>query len=141
MRLQTIVDENGRRNSTNRRIQLRKSKRKNLTIGAGVTTTKIIMSEDGHYAVGVEFSEKRRTKQWVDHLSKEVILSAGTIGTPQLLMVSGIGPKDEHKIVHMDLPGVGQNLTDHLACLIYYVTNKDLEYIKHEVKVGPTFYQ
>jgi choline dehydrogenase-like flavoprotein len=67
----------------------------------GVTTTKIIMSED--HAVDVEFSETRRAKQWVVHPSKEVILSAGTIG---------IGPKDEHKIVHVDLPGVGQNLTD-----------------------------
>lgn len=147
VRLQTIVDENGRRHSTNQAYLTKDvRKRKNLTIGVGVTTTKIILSEDGKTAVGVEFAQKKGAKAWVVHANKEVIISTGTINTPQLLMISGIGPREElekHKIpVKANLPGVGQNLTDHLACgLIYYGKNKGLEYLKHEVKVGPAFLQ
>jgi choline dehydrogenase len=147
VRHQTIVDERGRRHSTNQ-AYLTKSvrQRDNLTIGVGVTSTKIVLSDDGKRAIGVEFSQKKGAKMWVVYAQKEVILSAGSIGSPQLLMLSGIGPKEEldkHKIpVYADLPGVGQNLTDHLACgLVYYGKNKGLEYLKHEVKVWPAFFQ
>ncbi|XP_050712612.1 glucose dehydrogenase [FAD, quinone]-like [Eriocheir sinensis] len=54
---------------------------------------------------------------WTAHARKEIVLSAGAIGTPQLLMVSGVGPADHlrhHGIpVVADVPGVGQNLHDH----------------------------
>ena len=147
LRLQTIVDENGRRHSTNQAYLTKDVRaRKNLTIGVGVTTTKIIISDDGKRAIGVEFAQKKGGKTWVVHANKEVVISTGTINTPQLLMVSGIGPRDElekHKIpVQVDLPGVGQNLTDHLASgLVYYAKNPSLEYLKHELKVGPAFVQ
>src|SRR6185295_3436097 len=56
--------------------------------------------------------------------TKEIILSAGAFNTPQLLMLSGIGPRDElerHRIpVHIELPGVGQNLQDRYEVGIVY---------------------
>ena len=55
---------------------------------------------------------------------KEVILSAGTIGSPQLLLLSGIGPREQLEKfripVIVDLPGVGKNLQDHLIVPIFY---------------------
>ena len=57
---------------------------------------------------------------------KEVILSAGAIGSAQILLLSGIGPQDElqkHEIpMIVDLPGVGKNLQDHLMTGLYYLT-------------------
>lgn len=96
MRLQTTEDEWGRRHSINQ-AYLGKNVRQrgNLTIGVGVTATKILLSRDGKRAVGVEFSQKKGAKKWIAHANKEVILSADTIGTPRLLMLSGIGLKEE----------------------------------------------
>lgn len=147
VRLQTTVDENGRRHSTSQAYLPKEvRKRRNLTIGVGVVATKILLSDDGKRAIGVEFSQKKNGENWLAHASKEVIISTGTISTPQLLMLSGIGPREEltkHKIpVLVDLPGVGQNLTDHLAAgLTFYAKNESLEYLKHEVKSLPAFLQ
>ncbi|MDO9525118.1 MAG: GMC oxidoreductase, partial [Gemmobacter sp.] len=66
-------------------------------------------------AIGVELAQGRNR---VQHHAAEVVLSCGTVNTPQVLMLSGIGPADtlaHHDIkVAADLPGVGQNLRDHL---------------------------
>jgi choline dehydrogenase len=67
-------------------------------------------------ATGLEYSQRRRKK--TIRASREVILCGGTINSPQLLLLSGIGPADEiaaHGIKPViDLPGVGKNLQDHL---------------------------
>lgn len=88
--------------------------RPNLTILTRATVVKILF--DGKRAVGVRY---RRGSQEIDlRANKEVILSAGAIGSPQLLLLSGVGPRQEiekHGIPHIhDLPGVGENLQDHL---------------------------
>ncbi|CAF3645215.1 unnamed protein product [Rotaria sp. Silwood1] len=58
---------------------------------------------------------------------KEVILSAGTVGSAQILLLSGIGPREElqkHQIpVIVDLPGVGKNLQDHMMTILVYLTH------------------
>jgi len=88
--------------------------RPNLTCLTGARTTKILV--EGGKAVGVEIvTEKGRESVYAD---AEVILSAGAVQSPQILKLSGIGPGEElskHgiKTVH-DLPGVGENLQDHL---------------------------
>ena len=57
---------------------------------------------------------------------REIILSAGTIGSPHILLLSGIGPREElekHAVpLVLDLPGVGKNLQDHLIASLFYST-------------------
>ncbi|CAB3965846.1 MULTISPECIES: GMC family oxidoreductase [Burkholderia] len=97
--------------------------RDNLTVETGVQVRRIVF--DGNRAVGVEVSRGGNVETvWA---KKEVILSAGAFQSPQLLMLSGVGPKDElqrHGIeVVADLPGVGENLQDHPDFVVSYKTN------------------
>lgn len=88
-------------------------KRSNLHVQTHVHVERILF--EGRRAIGVVYTQSG--KQHVMHANKEVILCAGAFHSPQLLMVSGVGPKDQLDhfgitLVH-DLPGVGQNLQDH----------------------------
>jgi choline dehydrogenase-like flavoprotein len=99
--------------------------RSNLTVLTRVQVTKVLF--DGKHAIGVEVSrggEKGKREQL--KASKEVILSAGVINSPQLLKLSGVGPVAElaqHSIplVH-ELPGVGENLQDHPDVIVRYLS-------------------
>ena len=89
--------------------------RKNLHTETDVTVERVEF--DGKKAVGVTFLKKG--KSVTVHANKEVILSAGALNSPQILLRSGVGPADEIKphgleMVH-ELKGVGQNLQDHLG--------------------------
>ena len=89
--------------------------RKNLHTETDVTVD--CVEFEGKKAVGVSFSKKG--KSFTVRANKEVILSAGALNSPQILLRSGIGPADEIKphgleMVH-ELRGVGQNLQDHLG--------------------------
>ncbi|MDC9720543.1 MAG: GMC family oxidoreductase N-terminal domain-containing protein [Gammaproteobacteria bacterium] len=88
--------------------------RPNLAIITGAHVKRIII-KDGK-ALGVSYQVEHKVRH--AFADQEVVLSAGAIGSPQLLMLSGIGPADElakHKIkMHLNLPGVGKNLQDHL---------------------------
>ncbi|MFT5709696.1 MAG: choline dehydrogenase [Halioglobus sp.] len=111
---------NGKRCSTSRAYLDPVKRRPNLTIKTNAHAHKVIVV-DGR-ATGVEFSVNGKTQ--VVHARREVLLSAGTINSPQLLMLSGIGDSQElvkHGIEStVDLPGVGQNLHDHVdVCLVY----------------------
>jgi len=93
-------------------------KRPNLQVISNTMTHRVVM--EGKRAVGVEI--ERNGKRGIVRCRREVILSAGSIGSPALLQVSGIGPASTLKaagvdVVH-DLPGVGENLQDHLE--IYF---------------------
>ena len=87
--------------------------RSNLTIRTRCFTTRVLM--EGTRAVGVEIATGGRIEKIT--AAHEVIMSGGSINSPQLLMLSGIGPADhlgQHRIdVVLDLPGVGQNMQDH----------------------------
>lgn len=95
--------------------------RKNLHVALFAHVTKVIMDESNKRALGVEFI--RNGKKDSVFARREVILSAGAIGSPHILMLSGIGPR-EHleqvgvKVIH-DSPGVGRNLQDHIAVVKY----------------------
>lgn len=110
--------------------------RLNLTIRADVLVKRIVFdtSEDRPRAIGVEAVSGGEA--FIIH-SDEVILSAGAIGSPQILMLSGIGPKEhlsEHAIESiLDLPGVGQNLADHPMLYVTWKTKPDVELSK----IGP----
>lgn len=92
--------------------------RPNLTVRTRALTSRIVV-EDGR-ATGVDYVREGRRER--AHASAEVLLSGGAVNSPQVLMLSGIGPGDElraHGIdVTVDLPGVGQNLQDHLDCTV-----------------------
>ncbi|NKB99965.1 MAG: choline dehydrogenase [Pseudomonadales bacterium] len=94
--------------------------RTNLSVKTNAAVTRVLF--EGERAVGVEFVSGGRTYEL--RANREVILCAGAIKTPQLLMLSGVGdPKHlaEHNIpVIHDLPGVGQNLQDHLEIHLHY---------------------
>lgn len=93
--------------------------RKNLTVLTGKQAAKVTI-EDGR-ATGVLLTDGTHLRA-----RREVILSAGAFGSPQLLMLSGIGPEDElrsHRIkVVRALDGVGKNLQDHLDYIINYTS-------------------
>ena len=92
--------------------------RSNLTVITQAHTERVLL--DGKRATGVQYIHKGQTLQAT--ATHEVILSAGAFGSPQLLMLSGIGPQSQlqaHGIatVHT-LPGVGQNLQDHVTTVL-----------------------
>lgn len=93
------------------------SKRKNLHISTHSNVDKILIGETSMTAYGVQF--RREGRLYKVFANYEVILSAGAIQSPQLLMLSGIGPKEhlqEKNIsVIRDIPAVGSNLQDHVA--------------------------
>ena len=109
-----VTHKNGERCSAAKAYLTPHLSRPNLTVITGAHATRILM--EGHRAVGVEYRQGSDTKTL--KAGREVLLSAGAFLSPQLLMLSGIGPRahlQEHGIpvVH-DLPGVGQHLHDHI---------------------------
>src|SRR5215831_11026434 len=100
------------------------NKRSNLRIATNALVHRVVF--DGKRAVGVEFSRQ----SGIEHIdaAREVILSAGAIGSPHLLQLSGVGEPEVLKkagiAVQHALPGVGQNFQDHyIARMSYYVRN------------------
>lgn len=104
-------------------------KRGNVTVVTGAEARGIEL--DGARAVGVRFADGRGRER-VATAAREVVLSAGAIGSPQLLMVSGIGPAEELRALGIepvvDSPSVGRNLQDHPFFLLCFecTTDEDL---------------
>lgn len=111
-----LTMKNGLRQSTNVAFLYPAKKRKNLHIRKKSQVTRILFDETGRRAIGVEYYKAK--KRYTVYARKEVIVSGGAINSPQLLMLSGIGPKDHLRSkgvkVLRDLP-VGRNLMDHVA--------------------------
>ncbi|WP_250454269.1 choline dehydrogenase [Caballeronia sp. ATUFL_M2_KS44] len=114
------VTANGRRASTARGYLDRARHRANLTIVTHATADRVLFS--GKRAVGVAYLEggQRATA----HVRREVLVCSGAIASPQLLQRSGVGRSSwlkelEIPVVH-DLPGVGENLQDHLEMYMQY---------------------
>jgi choline dehydrogenase-like flavoprotein len=109
-----VTHKNGERFSAAKAYLTPNLARSNLTVITGAHTTRIIM--DGQRAAGVEARVGSELKQF--QAAREVLLCAGAFQSPQILMLSGIGPAAELQkhgiaVVH-DLPGVGANLHDHV---------------------------
>jgi choline dehydrogenase len=111
---------NGRRCSTATAFIDPIRARKNLTVMTAAMVRRVII-ENGQ-AIGVEIG--RADAPMRINARKEVILSAGVVSSPHLLLLSGVGDADQlqshHIEVHHDLPGVGQNLHDHVDCCLVY---------------------
>ena len=114
----------GKRQSTSHTYLHPVSDRKNLTIKTNLNVKKIII-ENGK-AKGVECVSNNNLINY--YADEEVLLCAGSINSPQILMLSGIGPQDH--LAEMDvevkqaLEGVGQNLQDHLETYVQYECKK-----------------
>ena len=91
-------------------------KRPNLTVITGAQVLRIVF--EGSRAIGRRLRGRTGEVQTA-RADSEVIVTSGAIGSPKLMMLSGVGPADHLRrtastVVH-DLPGVGQNLTDHFG--------------------------
>lgn len=108
--------KNGTRWSTSRAFLHPIRNRKNLFVTKNSLVTKVLIDPNTKRAFGVEFVKNNR-KYYV-RARKEVILSSGAINSPQLLMLSGVGPREHLQSLDIpviqDLP-VGDNLQDHVA--------------------------
>lgn len=107
--------------------------RNNLHVMINSTATKILVNNDkGQKTVaGVEFvytTPEGKTIPYKVRVSKEVILSAGAVNSPQVLLLSGIGPKAELDKVGIaqvhELPGVGKNLHNHVTFYLNFLLRK-----------------
>lgn len=120
--IQATITNNGLRASTSRSFLRPVMERKNLHISIESHVRKVII--ENKRAVGVAVTKNNRT--FTVKARKEVILSAGSIMSPQILMLSGIGPKGHLQDVGIpvmsDLP-VGDNLQDHLYIVPSWLSN------------------
>lgn len=110
---EVTIDRRGRRGSTSWAYLRPAMSRANLTVTLDALATRILV--EGGRAVGVEYRQHGQLRQ--ARANREVIVSGGSYNSPQLLMLSGIGPAQELRSVGiapvLDLPGVGRNLSEH----------------------------
>ena len=121
-----LFTRNGWRNSSAVAYLKPARDRKNLRVETGAHATGLILK--GRRAAGVRYRQNGVVHE--AHAAREVILSAGSLQSPQLLQLSGIGPAALLKnhgidVVH-NLPGVGQNLQDHLQFRLMYRVSKPI---------------
>jgi choline dehydrogenase len=118
--LSQATQKDGRRHSTATAFLRPAMQRTNLTVETHAHVTRLLI--ENKRVVGVAYVQNGESREV--RVSKEVILSGGAINSPQILLLSGIGPAahlQEHGIsVMVDLPGVGQNLHDHPAASLQY---------------------
>ncbi|MDC8830622.1 GMC family oxidoreductase [Alteromonas gilva] len=133
--LYQVTQRNGQRCSTAKAYLSEAKKRGNLTIITRALAERILIkksaaSDSPKRATGVQVRAKGKAMRLM--ASREVIISAGAINSPHLLMLSGIGPaealQDKGIYVQQDLPGVGQNLQDHLDAIVQYRTKLPVGY-------------
>jgi choline dehydrogenase len=115
-----VTQKNGKRHSAAAAFLKPALSRPNLAVETGAHVKRLLF--DKNKVVGVEFVQDGRAEQ--ARVNREVILSGGAINSPQTLMLSGVGPADHLRAmdipVVVDLPGVGQNLMDHLLIGVEY---------------------
>lgn len=105
--------------------------RPNLTVETGAKVRRLLL--DRNRASGASYVKGGRAHE--ARATREVILAGGAFASPQLLMLSGIGPADELRAlgleVSVDLPGVGMNLQDHPVAYMRYESSKPLSITRH----------
>ena len=122
--LQTTTRD-GKRTSTYHAFLEPAEARPNLTILSGLMVTRVLLEQDakGPVAVGVEVRDANGKATQIA-ATKEVVLSAGAVGSPHLLLLSGIGPKSELEkagvVCRVDSPHVGKHLKDHFQVALNY---------------------
>ena len=124
--LTQFTTRDGRRSSTYHAFLAgAPEQRSNLTIITGARATRVLLEGEGAgmIATGVEY-RTAAGETAIINAAREVILSAGAIGSPQLLLLSGIGPRRELEAAgvacRVDAPDVGKHLQDHAMCPLMY---------------------
>ena len=121
-----VTQKNGRRWSAADAYLKPAIRRGNLTVWTGIHATRVLI--ENARANGIEYIQKGSTYQV--RATREVILAAGAVGSPQMLLLSGIGPAAELESLGIpviaDLPGVGQNLQDHLSVVLPYFSTRPI---------------
>jgi choline dehydrogenase len=133
--LTPVNQKNGQRHSAADAFLKPALKRPNLTVQTGAQATHLLFA--GKRVVGVAYRKDGQPSE--ARANRDVILSGGAINSPQLLLLSGIGPKDHLESlgigVQVDLPGVGQNLQDHIAFTVAYECTQSVTLASAE-KIG-----
>jgi choline dehydrogenase-like flavoprotein len=138
--LQTTT-RNGKRSSTYHAfLEGEAEQRPNLEVICGAQVTRVIL-DGGLRATGVEY-RTAGGETLVAEAAKEVILSAGAVGSPQILLLSGIGPKNELEAVgvpcRLDAPDVGKHLKDHLQVgLVFPAPGVGISMSQMGISMGP----
>lgn len=129
---QTTI-RNSERSSTSRAYLRDTGRRPNLTLMTGRRIRRLLI--DGNRADGVEFTAVGGSSVETAFAEREVIVTSGAIGSPSLLMRSGIGGRkslaDANIDVAVEVPGVGENLQDHLGMYVIAECTGDFTYDKH----------
>ncbi|XP_017785104.1 PREDICTED: glucose dehydrogenase [FAD, quinone] [Nicrophorus vespilloides] len=119
------TNKNGSRLSTARAFLRPFKNRRNLHILLNSTVTKVLINQTTKTAYGVELLHNGRKQ--VVYTNKEIIVSGGAVNSPQILLLSGIGPSEELRDVNVpaihELPGVGKNLQNHVAYFVNFFIN------------------
>lgn len=151
-RFQTFIDPKGSRSSMataylNSKVQ----QRRNLFVATGAHVTRIIhdlVSGEKPKAIGVEFQTSKTSDKFQIHAKREVILCGGSVNTPQILKLSGIGPAEELRKHHIgvvyDNSAVGENLKDHFCCTGIHTKTKpglSMDYLADDIKAIPALAQ
>jgi choline dehydrogenase-like flavoprotein len=122
--LYQVTQREGQRHSAAAAFLNPAKQRRNLTVRTNVQVFDILF--EGKRAALVSFQHGNGSAQ--ERAQREIILCAGAIGSPQLLMLSGIGPADHLRTLNIpvlcDLPGVGANLQDHPAVAVAFECNQ-----------------
>lgn len=131
--LYQVTQKNGERCSAAKAFLTPALSRENLVVVTGARANRLVL--EGRRAVGVEY--RKGGKIQIARARREVVLSGGAFASPQLLLLSGIGPGAELQnlgieVAH-DLPGVGKNLHDHVDYIHCYKTRS-----KTPFGLGPT---
>ncbi len=128
-----LTMRDGRRHSTAVAFLRPAMNRPNLTVATHALARRLIFN--GTRCTGVEYAQDGKITQ--ELAAREVIVCAGAIASPKLLMLSGIGAADElkaHGITPIaDLPGVGKNLQDHLLTFVIHEGKKTLPESKYNI--------
>jgi len=124
------IDPRGRRSSTSTGYLHPVMNRPNLTVETRAHTTRVLC--ENKRATGVEYLQNG--KKIVAYADQEVILSGGSYNSPQVLLLSGIGPADELREMDInpvhDLPGVGKNLSEHPVAMIEFAATKPVTFLR-----------
>lgn len=151
-RFQTFIDPKGQRSSfATAYLSPDVLHRSNLYVACHSYATRVLFDQittEKPRAIGVEFQTKKEGDKFQIHAREEVILACGTVNTPQLLLLSGIGPADElkrHGIpVLSENAAVGGNMKDHLCTtpvICKAKAGKTLDYLSSNIKAMPSLLQ